>query len=105
MIGSRHVSCVSLLIFFEARAGKADALGRVLTDLIAPSRAEHGCKLYEPFADVENPNKFTVIEAWDTREQWLEHLQTAHVAKALGDMKSEDLLTQPFTAQQLRLIG
>ena len=94
-----------VLIFFEARLGKSEALGRILADLVSPSRAEPGCKYYEPFADTENPEKFTVIEAWDSHEQWRKHLQTPHVAKALAEVNSADILTHPFTAQQLRSIG
>jgi quinol monooxygenase YgiN len=94
-----------VLIFFEAKLGKAEALGRVLVDLITPSRTEPGCRFYEPFEDTENPGRFTVIEAWDTQEQWHRHLQTPHVAKALAEVNSQDILTQPFTAQQLRSIG
>ena len=99
MSASFHV-----LIFFEAKAGKADVLARILTDLTEPSRAEHGYKYYEPFADISDPNKFTVVEAWDSPEQWQAHLQTPHVTKALGEVQSDDVLTQPFTAQQLRRI-
>src|SRR5215469_1829004 len=91
-----------VLIFFEAKLGKSEALSRILADLVSPSRAEPGCK---PFADIENPEKFTVIEAWDSQEQWRKHLQTPHVAKALAEVNSADILTQPFTAQQLRSIG
>jgi quinol monooxygenase YgiN len=94
-----------VLIFFEAKPGNAEALGRILTDLIAPSRAEPGCRYYAPFADAENLGKFTVIEAWDTQEQWQTHLQSPHVTKALAEVNAEDILTQPFTAQQLRSIG
>ena len=53
-----------VLIFFEAKPGKAEALGQILADLIAP-----------------------------------------YVAKALAKVNAEDMLTQPFTAQQLRSIG
>ena len=94
-----------VLIFFEAKPGKAEALGRILADLIAPSRAEPGCRYYASFADAENLGKFTVIEAWDTQEQWHTHLKTPHTAKALAEINTEDILTQPFTAQQLRSIG
>jgi quinol monooxygenase YgiN len=94
-----------VLIFFEAKPGKSEALGRILADLSSPSRAEPGCRYYEPFADTENPEKFTVIEAWDSQEQWHKHLQTPHVANALAEVNSADMLIQPFTAQQLRSIG
>jgi hypothetical protein len=51
-----------VLIFFEAKPSKAEALGRTLAGLIGPSRAEPGCRHYESFADIENSAKFTVIE-------------------------------------------
>jgi quinol monooxygenase YgiN len=94
-----------VLIFFEAKPDKAGALGRVLIDLMAPSLAEPGCRCYEPFADFQHPEKLTVLEVWDNREQWEKHLQMPHVAKALSEISAEDILTRPFTAQQLRSIG
>src|ERR1700730_19308771 len=97
-------SSFHVLIYFEAKPGKADALGQVLVDLIAPSRAEPGCKYYQPFADTENPGKFTVIEAWETQSQWHAHLQAPHVVKALAEVEAAEMLMQPFKAQQLRLI-
>jgi quinol monooxygenase YgiN len=63
-----------VLVFFEAKPGKAEALGRILVDLIAPSRAEPGCRYYEPFEDTGNPGRFTVIETLDTQKQWHKHL-------------------------------
>lgn len=94
-----------VLIFFEARSGKAEALGRILVDLISPSRAEPGCRYYEPFGDIENSAKFTVVEAWETPEHWQRHLQTPHLTKALAQIQDEEILAQPFTAQQLHSIS
>jgi quinol monooxygenase YgiN len=91
-----------VLIFFEARPGKSGRLSSLLTELVAPSLAEAGCRYYGPFADVQNPEKLTVIEAWDTPEQWQAHLQTSHVQKVLAALEAEQVLTQSFTAQQLR---
>ena len=51
---------------------------------------------------VARADKLTVIEAWDTPEQWQAHLQTPHVQKVLAALEGEQVLTQPFTAQQLR---
>jgi len=45
-----------------------------------------------------------LTEAWDAKEQWQNHLQATHVAKALAQISAEDMLTQPFTAIQLRSI-
>jgi|ERR1041385_4467691 quinol monooxygenase YgiN len=94
-----------VLVFFEAKPGKAEALGRILADLIAPSRAEPACRYYQAFADRENANRFTVIEAWATPDDWQKHLQATHVANALEKLSTYDILVQPFTAQQLRAIG
>jgi quinol monooxygenase YgiN len=94
-----------VLIFFEAKPGKAVALGRILTELVVPTRAEDGCRYYEPFSDIEAPEKFTVIEGWDTPEQWQNHLKAPHVSRALTEIKDEDILTEPFKAQQLRSLA
>ena len=90
-----------VLIFFQAKPDKSAKLDGLLADLVTLSRAEPGCRYYEPFRDGQNPDKFIVIEAWDTPEQWQAHLKAPHVAKALAQIDAEQMLTQPFTAQPL----
>jgi quinol monooxygenase YgiN len=90
-----------VLIFFEAKPGRAARLSSLLADLVAPTRAEPGCRYYMPFADLQNAEKLTVIEAWDSPEYWQAHLQTPHVRRVLTALEAEQLLTQAFTAQQL----
>ena len=90
-----------VLIFFQAKPDKIAKLDGLLADLVTLSRAEPGCRYYEPFRDGQNPDKFIVIEAWDTPEQWQAHLKAPHVAKALAQIDAEQMLTQPFTAQPL----
>jgi quinol monooxygenase YgiN len=95
-------SSFHVLVFFEAKPGKAEALGRVLLNLVNPSRAEPGCQYYDAFADTENSGKFTVIEGWETSAQWQMHLRAPHVLKALEEIEAAQMLLQPFKAQQLR---
>jgi len=92
-------SSFHVLIFFQAKPGKSVDLGGILADLVAPSRAEPGCKSYEPFADTQNPDKFVVVEEWETQEQWHAHLRTPHVAEALAKVDAEAILSEPFAAQ------
>jgi quinol monooxygenase YgiN len=92
-------------ISFEAAPGKAGELASILNDLVEPSRAEPGCLYYQPFTDVENPEKLVVIEAWERREQWQAHLASLHVVQALALIEKQALLTKPFSAQQLRSLG
>jgi quinol monooxygenase YgiN len=94
-----------VIISFEAAPGRAGELASVLSHLVEPSRAEPGCVYYQPFTDVENPEKLIVIEAWERREQWQAHLASLHVAHALALIEKQALLTRPFSAQQLRSLG
>lgn len=94
-----------VLIFFQAKPDKSASLNQLLTELVEPSRAEPGCKYYEPFVDLENPDKFTVIEGWETQNQWHAHLKTPHVTRTLAQIEAEQILVQPFTVQQLRALS
>lgn len=73
----------------------------LLDRLIAPSRAEPGCRYYQPFTDFADPDKVTVIEAWETPEQWHAHLRTPHVQQVLAALEGERILSRPYKTQQL----
>jgi quinol monooxygenase YgiN len=51
---------------FEAFAGRRDEfVALTLRTMVAPRR-ENGCVLYRFTADLEHPNRFTLIELWET---------------------------------------
>jgi quinol monooxygenase YgiN len=64
----------------KAKKGKEEELALALKAMVAPTRAESGCELYELYK-AEDPGSFFFYEKWASREALQEHTQTAHYKK------------------------
>ena len=84
---------VHVLARFVARPGQEDALRAVLTSMIAPTRRELQCYQYDLIVDVNDPRQFCFVERWGSNAALDEHLETAHVKAALGQL--EELVESP----------
>lgn len=57
------------------------------------SRNDPGCLAYSFHSNVENPNTFSSIERWESREDLDAHLGTPHVAELIGAL--QQMVTGP----------
>ncbi len=55
--------------------------------MLAPTRAEVGCIKYVLNQDNQNPCTFIFYEEWETRELWLEHMQSKHLIEYRESIK------------------
>ena len=70
--------CVVVAIFVP-KAGQESAVQEILTEIIPEVHAEPGCEFY---AMHELPDgRLCFVEAWETRELWVEHGQAPSVSK------------------------
>lgn len=58
---------------FEASADRRNDFVKLALQTMAASQAEKGCLLYRFSADLEQQNRFTLIELWDTEEDLKAH--------------------------------
>lgn len=63
-----------------AKQGKRDLVRQSLLNLIPPTLAEDGCLNYDLHQDNENPDRFFFYENWETRDHWLNHNDSVHIA-------------------------
>ena len=63
-----------------AKSEKQELVKQSLLGLIPPTLAEAGCLNYDLHQDNENANRFFFYENWETREHWLAHNASAHIA-------------------------
>lgn len=63
-----------------AKPEKRELVKRSLLNLIPPTLAEEGCLNYDLHEDLENPNRFFFYENWATRQHWLNHNNSPHIA-------------------------
>jgi quinol monooxygenase YgiN len=57
---------VRLVIAIDAVPGKADEFARVFEKRCEESRKDAGCLQFEIFRSVSNPDKFTLLELWES---------------------------------------
>jgi|SRR5215470_9597216 len=69
---------VILNVHIEAAAGQQEKLADQLRALVAPTRREAGCLVYELHRDPQNPSKFMFYERFSSQAALDEHLASAH---------------------------
>jgi quinol monooxygenase YgiN len=80
-----------------------DELRRLLTEQVAPSRAEAGCIRYDFHVDVDDPNVFVFYENWCSRAELDAHLKTPHLQPLFSRL--EELLARPVEVRFYRMLS
>jgi quinol monooxygenase YgiN len=95
------VSEVRVIARSVARKGKEDQLRGLLQSMLAPTRAEQGCKSYELY-ESNSTGRFYFDETWTSQAALDKHTTTRHfqhLEQAIGE-----LLEEPFEVNILRRI-
>jgi quinol monooxygenase YgiN len=69
---------------------------QTLLSMIAPTGKESGCLSYAIFCDIEDKNRFSLLEEWETREDLNHHFRSHRFGVLLG---SKALLCESPTIQ------
>ena len=88
---------------FVAKPGKADELRSVAMGLLAPTRREDGCLLYELLENEDDPNELTFVEEWRDGEALHAHMGTAHIEHARSRLV--ELVAVPLDLRRYKLLG
>ena len=92
---------IRVIARFVAQKGKEDQLRTLLQSLLAPTRSEPGCKLYDLY-ESDSKGRFYLYENWESQSALDRHITTPHfrhLQQAVGE-----LLTEPFEVNILRAI-
>lgn len=84
-----------MVAHIHAAAGQGVLVREVLETLLEPTRTEQGCLSYDFYLDADNPERFTFIEEWSSREALQAHLATPHIADALSRLDGK-LADEPW---------
>jgi len=76
-----------------ARSGKENQLRELLRGMVAPTRAESGCKLYELY-ESDSPGRFYFYEIWESQTALDQHAASAHFRRL--EQSLGELLQEPF---------
>lgn len=92
---------VRVIARFVARKGKEKQLRALLQGMLAPTRAERGCKSYELY-ESDSRGRFYLCETWESQAALDQHKGTPHfkhLAQTVGE-----LVTEPFEVNILKRI-
>ncbi len=84
-----------------ARRGRENQLGELLQGMLAPTRAESGCKLYELY-ESDSKGRFYFYEIWESQVALDQHAASPHF-KHLEQTVGE-LVQEPFEVNILERI-
>jgi quinol monooxygenase YgiN len=73
-------------IHIEAKSGEADAVAALLADLVAPTMAELGVKLFIPYRSPTSPAMFFVFELYVDQAAWGARQETAHFNACIKEL-------------------
>lgn len=94
---------IHVVAVVQGKPGTAEDIERVLTRCVGPSRAEAGCRLYQPHRDLDRADRFVFIETWLSREALAAHERTEHFQALVRDLAP--LLAEPLQVSLLELIA
>ena len=70
---------------WTAQPGREDIVRDAILQLVPPSRAEPGCRFYQPYADPDDPQVFRLFEIYDDEAAYKAHAESEHFQRlALG---------------------
>jgi quinol monooxygenase YgiN len=70
---------------WTAKPGKEDFVRDVICELTPLSRAEPGCRFYQPHSDPAEPRVFRLFEIYDDEAAYKAHAESEHFQRlALG---------------------
>jgi quinol monooxygenase YgiN len=71
---------------WTAKEGEEERVLAAIRKLTEPSRAEPGCRFYQPSRDLENRRAFLIYEIYDDEAAYKAHGESAHFAEfGLGE--------------------
>jgi len=65
---------------------------QTLLSMIEPTGKEAGCLNYAVFCDIEDKNRFSLLEEWESREDMDQHIRSHRFGVLLG---TKALLSEP----------
>ncbi len=90
LVSQEIIMPLTVIASLKAKPGKEAALFAALSVLIAPTRNEAGCILYEMHRSHENSGWFIFNELWESRPLWDAHMATPHLVAFSA--KQDDLV-------------
>jgi len=69
---------VSVIAGFAVKDGKEAECLDIVKKLVSETQKENGCIMYDCFRSTDDPQKFVIMEKWESQAKLDAHMQTAH---------------------------
>jgi quinol monooxygenase YgiN len=89
----RRASVIIMRITMKALREKRTEMMQTLLSMIEPSGKEKGCLGYDVFCDLEDNHVFSLIQAWENRNDLERHIRSEGFSVLLG---TKSLLEKPL---------
>ena len=76
---------VVLVARWLAKEGREERVFAILEELAPASRAEPGCRYYQPCRDREDPRRFLIFETYDDDDALRAHSESEHFLRLVLD--------------------
>jgi quinol monooxygenase YgiN len=76
----------AVAINIEAKPGEAETVAALLTNLIAPTMAEPGVKLFVPYRSPTDSLSFFIFELYVDEAGWAAHQRTEHFTACIKEL-------------------
>jgi quinol monooxygenase YgiN len=90
---------VRVIAKFVARKGKEKQLRELLRGMLAPTRAESGCKTYDLY-ESDSKGRFYFYEIWESQAALDRHAASPHFKR----LEQTEILQEPFEVNILEPI-
>ena len=94
---------VTVIARVRANEGKEEVVRQELTALIAPTRSEPGCVMYNLHQGADNKSLFMVYVSWSSKNALDDHLKKPYLKSFVE--KAKDLLVEPVEITLWEQIG
>jgi quinol monooxygenase YgiN len=71
-------------INIEAKAEESDTVAAILEEMVEPTMAEPGVKLFLPYRSPASPSSFFIFELYVDEAGWGAHQETPHFKRAIA---------------------
>ena len=92
---------VQVIARFVAPEGKEVQLRALLQSMLAPTRAESGCKLYDLY-ESDTKGRFYLCETWESQAVLDQHMATPHFKRL--EQAGRELVREPFEVNIVKRI-
>jgi quinol monooxygenase YgiN len=92
---------VQVIARFAAREGSKSQLGALLQSMLAPTRAESGCEMYELY-ESDSKGRFYLYETWASQAALDQHMATPHFRRL--QQVGGGLVREPFEINFVKAI-